>query len=107
MRTPGSTVAFAPIAAPSSITGPASPPMPVGGYRSFVSTTCGPRKTRSPITVFVGMKAIDWIETSEPITDRPSQIAFVPSATRSPIRVCSRIRTLCPVWKSSPISTSQ
>ena len=53
------------------------------------------------------MKAIDWTETSEPNRQLPSQIVFVPMATRSPIRVFSRIITLCPVWKSSPATTSQ
>ncbi len=48
-----------------------------------------------------------WSRTSSPMTALPSMIAAVPIATRSPIVVFSRTSTLWPVWKSSPIVTSQ
>ena len=51
IRMPGRTVAFAPITALSSTTGPFSTGFQVGGYRSFVSTAEGPMKTPSPISV--------------------------------------------------------
>ncbi len=66
------------------------------GYLSFKKVVPGPMKTRSPITVVLGMYTWAMIFTPLPMRIRPSSVHLWCTTQRSPIVTSARISTWWP-----------